>query len=373
MRSYGLVVLFLLCSVSIFAQVTEDFDHNNVSTSEGNCWEFDGATVSKPNASNAINVGGNRPLGDAAFSGTTGDASIMSPYVYFEGTSTIEFQHKLEDETGGYANLTVSLVDPSGTTVQTILNHTYRFLYISINGNPETVISESINVNYDGYAQLKFYWTWYDAATNGYVDEISIGGSNAADGSQESGGYCPAVMEVYDTICSASSNVSYEALYNQASRNYTWTFTGSSAGTIDQSITSNDSEVELDVDSISGDYTLKAVESTSGHQTYFYIHVNPLPTIAYSIDSICLEEAYDMEITLTGTAPWTVQYEYTGSGTQSVNISSSPYTIHMPGTADSFNFIQVTDDEGCTNSADFLPDVVIPYFPKPGPTGAIFH
>ncbi|GGH70709.1 hypothetical protein GCM10011318_12990 [Phaeocystidibacter marisrubri] len=374
MRSFGLVVLFLFCSVSIFAQVEEDFDHNNVSTSESDCWEFDNATVSKPNSSVALNNGGNRPLGDATISGLLGESSITSPYIQFNGNSTIEFQHKLLNQTGGYINLTVTIIDPSDATAVTVLNHTYRFWYLNVGGNPTNTINESIPINYTGYGKVQFRWTWLDAYTNGYVDNISIDGTNAADGSQESGGYCPAYMEVFDTLCSATSNVNYSALYNDLSHSYNWTFTGASAGTIDKSISSNDGEIELDVDSISGDFILKAVESSSGHQTYYYIHINPLPTVDYDIDSICLEEPYDIELTLTGTAPWVVQYEYTGSGgTQSVNIPSSPYTLSMPGTADAFELIQVTDGEGCINSADFLPEVTVPYFPKPGPTGAIFH
>lgn len=367
-------MLFLLCSTSIFAQVEEDFDHNNVSTSESDCWEFDDATVSKPNSSIALNNGSDRPLGDATISGFSGSSSITSPYIEFDGSNTIAFQHKLLAATGGYVNLTVRIIDPSGATAATVLSHDYRWWYMNVNGDPTDGTSESIAVNYTGYGKVQFTWSWLDASTNGYVDNISIDGDNAADGTQESNGYCPAYMEVYDTLCSASSNISYEALYNDISHTYTWTFTGTSPGTIDNSITSNDGEIELDVDSVSGDYILKAVESGSGHQTYYYIHVNPLPTLDYDIDSICLEEAYDIELTLTGTAPWTVEYEYTGSsGTQSINISSSPYTLSMPGTADTFEFIQVTDGEGCINSADFLPEVTVPYYPKPGPTGAIYH
>lgn len=372
MRSIGLSAIFILLSFSAFSQVTENFNHNDISVSEGNCWEFSNVDVEKPNASVAINNGANRPLASADINGF-GSATLSSPYMEFDGTGTIDFEHKMLNETGGYINLTVIIQDPSGATAATLLSHTYRLFYSSVNGDPTNNISESINISYTGWGKVIFSWTYLDATTSGFLDDISISGTYAADDNNESSGYCPAEMMVYDTICSGDQTVSFEALYNDASHTYSWSFSESAPGTIDATISSNDDEITVDFDTISGNFTLIAQESTTGHLTVYNLVINPLPNLTFEIDSICEEEPWEIELSLIGTAPWEITYSYTGSGNITEVTSDPDHIISLPGTADTFNWVQIQDGTGCINTKDFMPVVNIPYFPKPGPTGPIYH
>ncbi|NVK27071.1 MAG: hypothetical protein HWE14_03450 [Flavobacteriia bacterium] len=365
MRNFGFVLLVLF-GTSAFAQVSEDFDHNSQATSESNCWEFDGVVISRPPSSTALNNGTGRPLADAEMDGFGGDPSLSSPYTKFEGSHTLTFQHKLTDADGGYSRLAVYLEDPTGAQTQ-IFFHTYRIFYGNASGDPTDDQSESVAFTYTGYARVVFEWVYIDSDTRGYLDEISVDGTYAADATSESDGYCPAVFDLTDTVCAGDQNVDFTALYEQATRSYTWTFTSSSAGTIDDNITSNDGTIQVDFDTLSGDFQLVGTESVSGHQTVYDIHVNPLPSLSYSIDSICLEEPYDIELTLTGTGPWVLEYEYTGSGTQTVTISSASYTLSLPGEADTFTFLTLTDSNSCGIDGSWLPSVIVPYFDKPAP------
>lgn len=374
MRSIGLTVLTLFLSISSWAQsVTEDFNHNNIATSQSNCWEFDNVTIERPPSSKALSVGTNRPLASAALNGIKGNCALYSPFMKFSGSGSLDFDHKLMAATGESSALTVVIYDPSGAIVQTLGSHTYRSGNANASGDPTLGMSESYSITYSGYGRLGFVWAYTNSSTEGYVDNIEISGEYAADQTRESSGFCPAIMEVYDTVCSASSNLSLEALYNSPGNSYSWSFNGSSAGTFDYSISSNNAEVELDLDSTSGDFTILAIENATGHQTYYYLHVDPLPTLSYSIDSVCLEDPYAIQMTLTGTGPWTLEYRYDGISTQSIVINSSSYLLNLPGDAANFQFISLTDDNGCANTSAFLPSVTVPYFPKPGPTGPIYH
>lgn len=365
MRRLGFILFIALLSNSVFAQISEDFDHDDQSVSESNCWEFDGVGISKPPSSSALNPGNKRPLGDVPFS-NFGTSELISPFGYFDGSNTINFDHRLTSESGSSIWLTVYLEDPSGTRTQ-VFSHYYRLLSYSVNGDPSNNQAATISTTFTGYARVVFEWSYIFASNSGYIDEIEIDADNAANSDDESNGYCPAIMTVNDTVCAGDLNVNYEALYADATHTYTWSFSGSSAGTLDQTITTNNQSIELDFDTVNGSFQLIAVESTSGHQTVFNIYVNDLPSLSYTVDSICLEEPYDIELTLTGQGPWELEYEYTGSGSKTVTISSSPYTLSLPAEADTFEFIGLSDDNGCEIDQRFLPSVTVPYYPKPGP------
>ncbi|KAB2813938.1 hypothetical protein [Phaeocystidibacter luteus] len=364
MRNFGFVLLFLF-GTSAFAQVSEDFDANSQSSIEAGCWEFDGVGISKPPTSKALNGGNDRPLADADLDGT-GSASLASPYIKFDGSNTLTFQHKLLAANGTFSELEVFLEDPTGVRTS-VFSHTYRSGGSNANGNPTNSNSESVSTSFSGYARVIFVWTYTSTSTNGYLDEFSLDGEYAADASSESDGYCPAQFDFTDTVCAGDQNVLYTALYNRSTESYTWSFTSASAGTIDDNISTNDSTVELDFDTITGDFQLVGTESNTGHQTIYDIHVHALPSVSHTIDSVCLDEPYDIELTLTGTGPWELQYQYTGSSTQTVTINSSPYTLSLPAEADTFTFISLSDNNGCEIDGGWLPTVTVPYFDKPAP------
>lgn len=371
MRNLGYVVLLLLFSFSSLAQVTENFNHDDQSVSEGNCWQFNNIVIDKIPGSQSINTGTNFELGLVEFTGGSNTASLTGPYMDFSTANQISFNHKLRNASGTYSNITVQIIDPSGTVRQTILDHDYRSGNSNANGNPTNTINENINITYTGYGQVVFSWSATGTNTDALIDDISIDGTEVADESTSVSGVCESTFTFRDTVCSGDQAVLYTAEYNISSETYTWAFSGGSAGTIDDNLTTNDSIVEVTFDTISGDYSLVATEAGTGNQVVWEIHVNPLPSVSYSIDSVCLEEAYTMDLTLTGTGPWTLEYQYTGSGTQTQLISTSSYGLNLPGTADTFSFISLSDANGCSIDASLMPSVTVPYFPKPDPLPGI--
>lgn len=372
MRSFGPSFVLVLFSVFCFGQVTEDFDHNSISTSQSNCWQFVNATLSKPPSSRAINNGGDRPLADGSLSGLLGDASLISPYTKFDGSGTISFRHKLLDQDGAYSNLSVYIIDPNGNIVQTVLDHTYRIVYVNVSGDPTNVQTESVAITYTGYGRVYFYWSYVLSDTRGYLDDISIDGTYSADASQESSGYCPALFELTDTVCANAQNVSFNALYDVAYESYTWSFSGTSPGTIDATVSTNDSEIQIDFSGTSGNFILEGLESTSGNKTRFSIHIPAAPGLSYSTDSVCEGEGWAIDLSLSGDGPWELDYN-DGTGTQTLNISSSTHTLALTESVNSVDFTELRDANDCSISSAELPTVDALRFPKPGPTGPIYH
>lgn len=365
MRNIGYVVLILLLSVNSFAQVKEDFNHEDQTVSEGNCWHFNNVTVDKVPGVRSINRGTDFPLGFVNLSGASFTATLTSPTILFDATGEVNFNHKLRAASGTFSNLTVQIVDPHGIVKQTLLNHDYRSGGANSNGDPTSVQAAVLPITYSGYGQVVFSWTSTNTSTEAYIDDIVIDGSDASDPSTNSNGNCAALFTHRDTVCAGEQNVIYNTSYTQSSSTYTWSFTGQSAGTIDDQIVNNDSVVEVDFNTTSGNYILDAVESGTGNRTRWFIHVNSLPALGYAIDSTCLNESYTIDLSLTGTGPWTLEYQYTDSPKQSIVITTTNYSLNMPASADTFEFLSLTDANGCTIQGSQIPSGNVPYFPKP--------
>lgn len=374
MHTYFKTIVFCLYSTIAFSQITENFDHNDIQISKSNCWQFSNAVISKPPASKSINVGYHRGLGDIPLTGSSGSATILSPYVQMNGSGFISFNHKLLLENGQYSDLKVEIFDPSGLLVQSGFTHVYRSNNVNMNGNPRTTVNSSIPITYSGYGQVVFTWTWQNANNNAYIDDIQLDGIFAADSSLENNGYCPALMAQYDTLCMVQSKVAYSALYATALKFYNWRFMSKPAGQIDQSASQNNETVNVNYDTLSGDYILNCMESGTSHQTVFYIHIIPWPELSYTIDTICLGSPVTFQLQLTGSAPWQVKYIHSGiSSPTTMNIQSATQLISLPASTTGIMILELNDRTGCPFPPSLLPVINVPYFPGGGKPGPIYH
>jgi PKD repeat protein len=83
------------------------------------------------------------------------------------------------------------------------------------------------------------------------------------------------------------------------------------------------------------------------------VSINPLPTMSVSGNTtICENDATGIQISLTGTPPWSVSYNDGSMNHIISNIPASPYTLMVsPSITTSYAFISVTDGNSCTNPA----------------------
>ncbi|MDY0199941.1 MAG: GEVED domain-containing protein [Tenuifilaceae bacterium] len=125
--------------------------------------------------------------------------------------------------------------------------------------------------------------------------------------------------------------------------------------------------------------TNPAVNLVGNH--FFTIGVESLPTakITSSDDAICDDgSSTNIEIDLTGTAPWTIRYKIDGANETTIsNIATSPYnlivsnTMEPLATGDSgvyiFNISYIRDATGSTGISDFTSTVTITLNESPEP------
>lgn len=380
------MIIFLITSVASQGQtVTENFNHNSQATSESNCWEYVNTSIVRYPSNKSINNGGGRPMAEADISASFGaSAELHSPFIYFDGTGTISFNHRMSQDDWYYVSeyLQMYLLDPKGNVSGPYFSHVYRqlsFFNPTPNGDPTLTYSESVPVTWTGYYRVMWYWSSYYAFGTGQLDDISISGTFTADDTEEINGYCPCIMNVTDTVCGGEQNDSRTALYPRGSRTYNWNFVGGSGGSIDATVSSNDQTIEVDWIAPSGslaNYTLFAKESTSGsgqpgNETYFDIYVRKRPSYSVAMDTVCPDESVTLTFTGTGTAPFSVSYD-TGGSTTTIGVSGTSTTINIPAGASYINFSSVTDANGCLVNPSSLGNKTI-YYLSGATAGPIYH
>lgn len=180
-----------------------------------------------------------------------------------------------------------------------------------------------------------------------------------------------------DTVCAASQDKVYGVTGPNATSTYNWWLSNPAAGTIDNSITANNNQIEIDWGVSTGTFTLYVQETSGdgclGDTISLDVVVNPLPTVAIVADSVCEGFAATLTVTLTGQAPWTVDYT-DGTNNYSSTASSSPHTVTLPAylTSQTITITGVTDGNTCDADPTGLPSTGVVIYPKPS-TGAIFH
>lgn len=180
-----------------------------------------------------------------------------------------------------------------------------------------------------------------------------------------------------DTVCANTQDKVYGVTGANATSTYNWWLSNPSAGTIDNSIAPNDSVIEIDWAALTGTFTLSVVETSGdgciGDTVSLDIFINPLPTVAIVADSVCEGFAATLTVTLTGQAPWSIDYS-DGTNTYNTIAVSSPHTVSLPTytTSQTITITGVTDGNTCDADGAGLPSTGVVIFPKPT-TGAIFH
>lgn len=180
-----------------------------------------------------------------------------------------------------------------------------------------------------------------------------------------------------DTVCAGEQDVVYGISNSTATSTYTWSLNSPAAGTIDNSITANDSIIQIDWSTTVGTYTLQAIEMTAngcyGDTVTLDIVINPLPTATLVGDSICEGFSGTLTFNLTGTAPWIINYsDGTNSFTDTANASPHVVTTPTYTTNQTITVTGVSDGGGCAADPSTLPTAPIYVYPKPT-TGPIYH
>ncbi len=142
---------------------------------------------------------------------------------------------------------------------------------------------------------------------------------------------------------------------------YTWTLPAGAALVGDPSAAS----ITVTFGSVSGNIRVREVNAAGCVTIHnpLPVKVNPLPTAVISNSgTICAEDTHPVNITLTGTAPWTVVYAINGVSQPALNIASSPYT-HMADAPGNYTILSVTDANGCTNIG--TGNATVSYWPVP--------
>lgn len=374
MKAKVFSLLAMLIAVSLHAQVTENFNHMSKASSQSNCWEIpstsDFGIVSV--ATQAVNTGADEPMlrtGNIS----AGSVSFKTPFIKFNGSGVVAFKHRLHSTSAGTSRtMDIKVIDQSGNVVSTAFNYDY------LANTPVTdVHAEAVPVSWTGIYQLQFTWTGVGGGARGVIDDISIHGAYAADSSLNNGGVCPAMNVPTDTICTSYADQSYK-IYNPVSGStYNWFLSDPAAGTIDNSITTDNSEIEIDWSGTAGLYTINVYETSSegciGDTVQLDVIVDTLPTVAVTVTAVCHGENPTATFTLTGNAPWVLSYT-DGTTNYTDTVNSSPYVKVLPAYASSqtLTVTGLTQASACSGDPASLPSVPILINPKPS-TGLIFH
>lgn len=179
-----------------------------------------------------------------------------------------------------------------------------------------------------------------------------------------------------DSVCANTQDVVYGITGANPNSTFSWSLSDPTAGTIDNSVATNDSVIQIDWGNTQGLYTLNVVETSAtgclGDTVSLDITIRALPTIALVGDSACANDIASLAVTLTGQAPWYIDYtDGTNNFTDTANTAN--YVINATGytTTQTITVTGVTDGYAC-GATGTLPSTTVFIYPKPS-TGTIFH
>lgn len=183
-----------------------------------------------------------------------------------------------------------------------------------------------------------------------------------------------------DSVCVDSDDVTYGITGASSTSTFTWGFASgySALGTIDNSVTTNNSEIEIDWGSTSGTTRIFAVEQSAdgcyGDTVYLDIVLNPLPTIAITGDIVCEGDTSTVNFTLTGTAPWDIVLS-DGTNNYNYTVTNATATVAVgvftPGTQN-ISVVSVSDANGCSGDVSGVTAATLTINAAPT-TGGIYH
>lgn len=184
-----------------------------------------------------------------------------------------------------------------------------------------------------------------------------------------------------DTLCVSTSDVTYGITSADPTSTFSWGFAPgyTSLGTIDNSISSNNSTIEIDWGSTDGSTRIYAIEQSAdgcyGDTVFLDIILNPLPTISITGDQVCENDSSSVNFTLTGTAPWDVVLSDGTNNYTYNNITNATATVTVavftPGTHN-ITVVSVSDANGCSGDLSGVAAATVTINAKPT-TGGIYH
>lgn len=382
-KYYVLLLLFIIQWTAVFAQsITENYNNGSINQRESDCWVFENFEI---NQSNPINTpGGEKKHGatvDMDYNGGiinpltyNSSASMMTPFLFFDGNGKVEFKHKADHDEVYYidSDLKLYLIDEYGNRSGPYFSHVYKQLFILFvqsnrpNGDPTVTNSESINLP-AGYYRILWEWSDFSSWTEFFIDDISI--DTASTFYTETATVClnETVLHTPSTAVTGGDPYNFE---------YTWSWVGTAGGTITEQ-TSNDRTASIDWNVGAGTYRLKVQEtyengSCNGRTTYIDVTVLDEPTFAIEIDTVC--EGFQATMSfegLVGDAPFTVTYN-DGTGSKNFTTTGSSRDVLLDADATSVTITDVEDSNGCHADAALLTAYPVYYHPSPT-TNPIYH
>lgn len=363
MKLIARIIGLLLLGASIQLQAQQVTQNFNKSVNQiGDCWNWTNMKITTKNTINKNKnkkaLTGTTPVGNPAY-------HFQSPFIQFNGAGAINFRHKLDGTSGTDRSMRLVLLDSAENVVQVLHNYTYIAGGTFPNGNPTNVVNVSVPITWSGVFILRWEFFGVGGKSLSMIDDIEIDGTDVSDSEQDNGhGYCRNDDVVYDTIC-AGTTALHAVPYPMEGHVWNWAWTSGNGGSINQNYirSQEDTIVEINWNSTaSGDYVLQATETrmpwgTTTYDVTFYIHVEPLPTVALTIDTVCPNDSHLATFTFTGTPDWTVSFT-DGQTTWTETFGSSPATYSLPAyqSRQTISVLGLTDGSGCSADPSLFPE-----------------
>ncbi len=153
---------------AVVGGVSQNFESGNRVIERGYCWQFIGTSISSSNK-----ISGNYSGYTSALNNPADPRRFISPWVEFDGSDEISFQHKVTSLAGATQHfIQVSLIDLNGNTTQ-ILNYQYANTQVQ---------TQTLTVNVTGVYQVQWLFnSTGGGSSRGVIDDIFITGDYMAD------------------------------------------------------------------------------------------------------------------------------------------------------------------------------------------------
>ena len=181
-----------------------------------------------------------------------------------------------------------------------------------------------------------------------------------------------------DSVCAGTQDKVYGITSANPTSTFTWYIDAAAGGTIDNSVTTSNNEIEIDWGMTPGTYTVYAVETTEwgclGDSVQLTVIINDLPSALIASDSVCA--GFDPTLTFTVTGQFPVTIDFTdGTNNYSTVATASPHVYTMTGagytTNQTIDITSVVDDNTCSEVSP-VTGVNVVIHPAAS-TGLIYH
>ena len=184
----------------------------------------------------------------------------------------------------------------------------------------------------------------------------------------------------YDTVCSGSEEF-YKVVKTEGSK-YTWVISSGGTATYGVDTKSDSIRVKWKVTDQTSTEFVKVVETNKYNRTGDTVTLNilvaPVPTAVISGTDTLFDGntgTKNISIALTGTAPWSIEYNDGKSNIAIKDIQSSPYTLETrslsnPPEIHKFTLVSVKNESGCSGEVSGVAEITVS---PPVKTSKIIH